>query len=463
MVTVNPAIFRKYDIRGVVDTDVTEELVAELGRAIGTMARRAGQETFALGYDARLHSPRLHDALLGGLVSCGLEVWDLGMAPTPLVYYAVFRFKLGGGVVITGSHNPPEFNGFKIMVGEGTLHGEQIQELRRMIEEGDFDAASGGAVREVDALTPYLEEVAGDMELGAWPEGRALRVVVDAGNGAAGVVAEPLLRRLGLDVVAKYIEPDGHFPNHHPDPSEPENVEALIEAVREEGADLGVAYDGDGDRIGVVDEQGQIIWGDRLMILFSRALLKEEPGATIVGEVKCSQTMYDDIRAHGGDAIMWRVGHSLIKSKMKESGALLAGEVSGHIFFKHRWYGFDDAVYATARLVELVTRMGGPVSSLLSDVPETFATPELRVETRDEVKFAIAERVAGVLEGEGHEVVTIDGVRVIYEDGWGLVRASNTQPALVLRAEAQSPERRDAIEASLRARVREAEAALMDS
>ncbi|MEL6180728.1 MAG: phosphomannomutase/phosphoglucomutase [Myxococcota bacterium] len=460
---LNPAIFRKYDIRGVVDIDLTEPVVADLGRALGTMARRAGQTSFALGYDARLHSPRLHDALLEGLLESGLEIWDLGMVPTPLVYFAVFHAHLGGGVMITGSHNPPEFNGFKIMIGHDTLHGDQVQALRLMIEQRDFESHDGGTVQPMDIKAPYLKRVAEDMDLGRWPEERALKVVLDAGNGAAGVVAEPLLKALGLDVVALFTTPDGHFPHHHPDPSDPENMEALIEAVQAHKADLGVAYDGDGDRIGVVDEHGAIIWGDRLMILFSRALLAEEPGATIVGEVKCSQTMYDDIEAHGGHAIMWRVGHSLIKSKMKESGALLAGEVSGHIFFKHRWYGFDDAVYATARLVELLTQMGGPMSSLLSDVPQVYATPEIRMETREEAKFAIAEQIAAQFKAEGREVVTLDGVRVTLDDGWGLVRASNTQPALVLRAEAQSPERRDAIASMLQAKVREVEAEWVDS
>ncbi len=454
--TINPHIFRKYDIRGVVDVDLTEAAVEEIGRALGTLARRRGARTFGLGRDCRTHSPRLRDALARGLVSCGVEVWDLGMIPTPLLYFAVFHFDLGGGVMITGSHNPPEFNGFKMMVGKDTLHSEDIQALRSIIERGDFEGVDAPLeIREVDVIGPYGDHVAGDIALGGWPQGRPLKVVVDAGNGVAGFVAVPLIERLGCEVVPLYIEPDGTFPNHHPDPVEAENLHDLIAAVAAHGADLGIAYDGDGDRLGVVDELGEVIWGDKLMILFSRAVLAEAPGATIVGEVKCSQTLYDDIRARGGVAIMGRVGHSLIKSLMKETGALLAGEMSGHIFFKHRYFGFDDAIYSTARLLELVSLQSGPLSAALADVPQTFATAELRQDVPDEIKFEVAERV-GLALGQDHEVVTIDGVRVIFEDGWGLVRASNTQPALILRAEAQSAARRDAIEALLRARIKAA-------
>ncbi len=458
---MNPHIFRKYDIRGVVETDLTADVVEHIGRALGTLARRDGATTFGLGRDCRTHSPQLRDALVKGLTACGLEVHDFGMIPTPLLYFGVHHFDLGGGVMITGSHNPPEFNGFKMMVGKGTLHGEDIQGMLKMIQAGAFieAAQTPGGHKEVDVISAYTDYVVGNVEMGSWPEGRKLKVIVDAGNGVGGFVAVPLLERLGFDVTGMFIEPDGTFPNHHPDPVKAKNLVMLIDAIKAQNADLGIAYDGDGDRIGVVDEKGQVIWGDRLMILLSRALLEVEPGATIVGEVKCSQTLFDDINAHGGNAIMWKVGHSLIKSKMKETGALLAGEMSGHIFFKHRYFGFDDAIYTTARLLELLTAKGGPLSDLLADVPTTYATAEIRLEVPDAIKFDIASNLATKLAGE-HEVVDIDGVRVIFEDGWGLVRASNTQPALVMRAEALSPERRDAIEAFLRSEIDTARSAL---
>ena len=453
---MNPHIFRQYDIRGVVSQDLTHEVVVALGRALGTVAVSRGAKTFGLARDARTHSPALRDALAEGLVSCGLEVIDFGLVPTPLLYFSVFYNHLGGGVMITGSHNPPEFNGFKMMVGHDTLFGEDIQHLRRIMEAGQYVSHEGGSLRQEDILAPYLRFVEGNLALGA----RKLKVVLDAGNGAAGIVADPLVRALGMDVTSLYIEPDGTFPNHHPDPAEEHNLHDLIEKVRELGADLGVAYDGDGDRIGVVDERGQVMWGDRLMILLSRAILAESPGATIVGEVKCSQTLYDDIAAHGGHPIMWKVGHSLIKNKMKETGAQLAGEMSGHIFFKHRYFGFDDAIYTTARLLELLSKDATPLSERLTGVPVTYATPELRAEVPDDAKFEIVAHIAKHLKAEHHRVVDIDGVRVIFEDGWGLIRASNTQPALVLRVEAQSAARRDALLARLRAWIREAALAL---
>jgi phosphomannomutase/phosphoglucomutase len=452
---MNPHIFRKYDIRGVIDQDLTEEVVRDVGRALGTICTRGGGTTFGIGRDCRTHSPRLRDALAAGLSATGLKVIDFGMVPTPLLYFGVFFRDLDGGVQITGSHNPPEFNGLKMMIGKDTLHSEQIQDLRVAIETGDLDDAPGGALEEQDIIGPYLDYVTDNVSLGD----RVLKVVIDAGNGVGGIVAEPLLQRLALEVDSLFIEPDGSFPNHHPDPAEEKNLQDLIARVLETGADLGIAYDGDGDRIGVVDNHGNIIWGDRLMILLSRALLAEEPGATIVGEVKCSQTLYDDIKSHGGHGIMWKVGHSLIKAKMKESGALLAGEMSGHIFFKHRYFGFDDAIYATARLVEILSRTSTPLSDLLADVPVTYATPEMRIDVPDAIKFEIAETIADTL-GQQYEVVAIDGVRVIFEDGWGLIRASNTQPALVIRAEAQNPARRDEITAFLLDQISETRAAL---
>ena len=356
------------------------------------------------------------------------------MVPTPLLYFATHTLGVGGGIMVTGSHNPGEDNGFKMMLGLDSLHGEDIQTLRQLMESGDFEAGAGED--EAHSIRgPYEDWIQDNITLGARP----LSVVIDAGNGPTGPIVPGLLSQLGCQVTGMYCEPDGRFPNHHPDPTVAANLVDLQRAVRSSGADLGVAYDGDGDRIGVVDERGEIIWGDRLMVVLSRALLQVELGATIVGEVKCSQTLFDDIKAHGGAPVMSRVGHSLIKAEMKERGALLAGEMSGHIFYKHRYFGYDDATYATCRLLEILSRHDGPLSSLLSGLPETFSTPELRLDCPDAIKFEVVARVRERFQ-QSHEVIAIDGARVLFDDGWGLVRASNTGPVLVLRCEAQSPE-----------------------
>jgi phosphomannomutase/phosphoglucomutase len=336
--------------------------------------------------------------------------------------------------MITGSHNPPEYNGMKVGVGRTTLYGEGIQDLLRLVQAGTF-ASGAGTVTAHDIVTPYQDYVAGNLQLGP----RRLKVVLDAGNGTGGIAA-PIFRRLGLEVVPLYLEPDGRFPNHHPDPTVEKNLEDLKRQVLASGADLGIAYDGDADRVGAVDERGQVLWGDQLMILFSRAILAERPGAAIVGEVKCSFTLYDDIARRGGRAIMWKAGHSLIKAKMKEEHAELAGEMSGHIFFGHRWLGFDDGIYSSGRLLELLSRTPAPLSSLLADVPRTFSTPELRVDCPEEKKFELVRRAQAWFK-ERHQAITVDGVRVVFPDGWGLVRASNTQPILVLRFEATSAAR----------------------
>jgi len=441
---VNPDIFRQYDIRGVVDVDLTGPVVHDLGRALGTCARQSGAATFAVGRDCRTHSPAMWKALVTGLVSTGLEVVDLGVVPTPLLYFGVVTLELGGGVMITGSHNPPPFNGFKMMIGGDTIHGDAIQALRRMMETEAFGVCGSGTVSRFNVVDRYVDFVAADVRRG----GRRLKVVVDAGNGVGAIAALPLLERLNVEVVPLFFEPDGTFPNHHPDPSELETLETLIATVRREGADLGIAYDGDADRIGVVDDRGEVVFGDHLLCLLARDVLADSPGATIIGEVKCSQTLFDDIAAHGGVPMMWKVGHSLIKARMKETGAALAGEMSGHIFFAHRYLGFDDAIYTTARLLELLAHQPLPLSRLLETVPRLHATPELRVEVGEREKFAIARAVAEVFAVD-HEVVTIDGVRVLFDDGWGLIRASNTQPVLVLRAEGTTVERRDAIVALL--------------
>jgi phosphomannomutase/phosphoglucomutase len=429
-------IFREYDIRGVAERDMPSPLIEDLGRALGTFLVRDGRRRIALGRDCRLSSPRLWEALRKGLLETGLTLIDIGVGPTPMMYFTVFDLDLDGGVQITGSHNPPRENGFKMMLGKGSLFGDDIQTLRRMIEERDFARHGGGKVEEHDPLPAYVGFVRGNVKLAR----KDLRVAIDAGNGAGGPMALAAVRAAGIEPVALLCEMDGAFPVHHPDPSQPQNLELLRKTVLEQHLDFGIAYDGDGDRIGLVDGRGETIWGDKLMVLFSRAILARHPGAAVISEVKCSQTMYDDIEAHGGRAIMWRTGHSLIKKKMREEHAALAGEMSGHMFFADRFFGFDDAVYATLRLLEIAAESDRPIHEMLADVPLTFATPELRVHCADEAKFQLVEQVLSHYR-RTHDVIDVDGARIKFDGGWGLVRASNTQPVLVLRFEAASEAR----------------------
>lgn len=426
---LNRTIFREYDIRGLADTELLDDGVEQLGRAIGSMFKRRGAQQFSLGRDCRLSSPRLHDALLRGLLSTGLNVSDIGVVPTPLLYYSVFHLGTSGGVMITGSHNPSKYNGFKIMAAGSTIHGEEIQQLARFIEAEDFERGTGQAT-DVDIVTPYVQEIASQFHLE-----RRIKVVFDAGNGVAGPVMRRLAEKLNIDAVELYFTMDGNFPNHHPDPTVPDNLAALISSVQKYKADLGIAFDGDSDRIGAVDELGNIVYGDQLMIIYSREILSRKPGAVVIGEVKCSQAMYDDVRLHGGKPIMWKTGHSLIKAKMKEEKAELAGEMSGHMFFADRYYGFDDALYAACRLIEIVARSGHPLSYQLADLPKTLTTPELRIECTDEAKFAIVSKVRDHFASR-YETLDVDGARINFPHGWGLLRASNTQPVLVMRFEA---------------------------
>lgn len=448
---LNPHIFREYDIRGVADRDMPDDLVRDLGRALGTFLRRQGARRIALGRDCRLSSPRLHASLREGLLETGLALVDIEVGGTPMMYFTVFHHDLDGGVQITGSHNPPDENGFKMMCGKSSLHGEDIRRLRTMIEERDFDLPGGGESEALDPLPAYTGYMRGNLSF----RDTSIRFAVDAGNGAGGPAALAAMRAVGLSPVALLCEMDGRFPVHHPDPSQPENLEMLRARVRDDGLALGIAYDGDADRIGVIDDRGETIWGDKLMILFARSVLESRPGAAILGEVKCSQTLYDDIAKHGGRPILWKTGHSLIKAKMKEEKALLAGEMSGHVFFADRFWGFDDAIYASLRLLEIVANTGRSVHELLADVPETFATPELRVDCPDDRKFdvvrAILERYRAT-----HDVVDVDGARILFDGGWGLVRASNTQPVLVLRFEADSAERLAQIRGDVERAVEEA-------
>ncbi|MBX5483169.1 MAG: phosphomannomutase/phosphoglucomutase [Myxococcaceae bacterium] len=435
---MNAHIFREYDIRGLVDRDLTVEVVESLGKGLGTVIKRQGGRTVVLGRDCRESSTRFRDAMTRGLTSTGIDVMDIGVVPTPLTYFAANTLPVDGLAMITGSHNPPEYNGFKIGAGRTTFHGPEIQALRKLIEAKDFEVArTPGRVTPFDIVTPYHHFIRQTVKVGR----RGMKIVVDAGNGTGGEIAVPLFRSMGFEVVPLFCEMDARFPHHHPDPTVMENLQDLIAAVKKEKAEVGIAYDGDADRIGVIDDQGNVLWGDQLMILFSRYVLRETPGAAIVGEVKCSYTLYDDIARHGGKPVMWKAGHSLIKAKMKEEHAELAGEMSGHIFFKNRYFGFDDAIYSSARLLEILTHEPKPLSSLLSDVPRTFASPELRVDVPEEKKFEIVRRATELLRQQGHSIVDVDGVRVTFPDAWGLIRASNTQPILVLRYEAATEAR----------------------
>lgn len=447
---MNPAVFREYDIRGLAEKDFDDGFARILGKVHGTIVTDKGGKRVAVGRDCRYTSDSYAEAMMDGLASTGLEVYDIGVCPTPLLYFSLFHLDLDGGVQITASHNPSEYNGFKVCVGKETLYGSRIQELRTKIENKDYKEKAGGKRRGYSIVPPYHEHLLRDVPSLARP----LKLVVDGGSGVAGPVAPPLFHRLGCEVWKIACVPDGAFPIHHPDPTVPENLEGLIGKVKEEKADLGVAYDGDGDRIGVVDEKGNILWGDEILILFARKILENHPGAVIISEVKCSQILFDEISLHGGTPIMWKAGHSLLKAKMKETHALLAGEMSGHMFFADRYFGYDDAIYASLRLVELLAQVDQPLSKLLADLPQTFSTPEIRVECSDDRKFKIAQRAQEFFR-KHYEVIDVDGVRIQFPEGWGLIRASNTQPALVLRFEAKSAQRLEEYRAIVEGKLKE--------
>jgi phosphomannomutase/phosphoglucomutase len=430
---MNPAIFREYDIRGLAEEDLDADFALLLGKVHGTAVAEKGGRRVAVGRDCRATSDAYAEAVIAGLVAAGLHVYDVGTCPSPLLYFSLFHLDLDGGIEVTASHNPSEYNGFKICLGKDTLYGEQIQDLRANMESGRFREAAGGSSERYEIIPPYHKCLLSDVPRLQRP----LKVVVDAGSGVGGPVAPPLFRRLGCQVWEIGCTPDGRFPLHHPDPTVAENLEMLIQKVREQGADVGIAYDGDADRIGAVDEKGNIIWGDELLALFARDVLERNPKAVVISDVKCSQRLYDDIAKHNGTAIMWKAGHSLVKAKMKEVQALLAGEMSGHIFFKERYFGYDDAIYASLRLLEILARSERPLSALLDDLPKYVSTPELRVDCPDDKKFVVAEKATAYFRRH-YDVIDVDGVRVKFADGWALIRASNTQPALVLRFEASS-------------------------
>lgn len=442
------SVFREYDIRGIVGKDLTPEVAELVGRAYATMGKEQGVRTIAVGRDGRLTSPSLRDGLVRGLTSGGIDVRDIGVCATPLLYFSLFQLPVDGGVMITGSHNAAEYNGFKLCVGKDALHGPAIQQLKAVMESGQFSSGAG-TVTDSPIIGEYLAYL---KECFSSVKADHLHVVIDCGNGAAGLVAKQALEQMGCRVTGLYCDLDGQFPHHHPDPTVVENLQDLIETVTRTGADLGIGYDGDADRIGAIDEQGHILWGDRLLLVFARDLLTRHPGSTIISEVKASQVLYDDIAKRGGRGMMWKAGHSVLKAKMKEEGAPLAGEMSGHLFFADRYFGYDDAIYASCRLVEILANSGKSLSSLLSDLPATSVTPEIRVDCADHLKFQVVEKLRVELcdrvqrspDGPSplpiREIVTLDGIRVRFDDGWGLIRASNTQPALVLRFEATSPQ-----------------------
>ncbi|MEI8173118.1 MAG: phosphomannomutase/phosphoglucomutase [Deltaproteobacteria bacterium] len=431
---LNIEIFREYDVRGVVDKDLTPDIVYDLGRSIGTYAVPRGIKTMTIGMDCRLSSNAYCDSIMQGLNATGINIINVGLCATPMLYFSIRFFHADGGVMITGSHNPPEFNGFKICIGSDTIHGQDIQDLRKIMENGRYLSGKGTS-RHEDISKPYEEYLFNNVSIK-----KGLRIVLDAGNGVGGIFALPLLKRFGCTVTDLYCDPDGRFPNHFPDPTVPENLTDLISLVKENSADVGIAYDGDADRIGVVTDRGHVLWGDELLMLFSRYILKDYPGATIIGEVKCSQNLFDDIEKNGGKAIMWKAGHSLIKSKMKEENALLAGEMSGHMFFADRYFGYDDAIYASARLLEILSTSDMTITELLHDVTPSFTTPEIRIACPDRIKFQVVNDVKKYFRNI-YDIIDIDGVRIPFGDGWGLIRSSNTQPVLVLRFEASTEER----------------------
>ena len=456
MAHINSDCFRAYDIRGLVDQDFDPERVRGLGRACGTYFRQNGYTKAIVGRDNRHSSEEYQASIVRGLVATGVDVVILPMVPTPVFYYAVSSLGYHAGVMITASHNPSEYNGFKVWAGENTIHTEELQKIRRILEDGRFEEGEGVA-SELDPSEEYMQEIASAIRLE-----EPVRAVVDGGNGSAGPICRSLLERLGVEVIPLYCDSDPNFPNHHPDPTVMENIRDLRQAVLDHGAHVGIGLDGDGDRIGVVDEQSGVFYGDQLLAIFARDLLQRQPGAKVIGEVKCSHLMFRDIEEHGGISLMWKTGHSLIKDKMRQVGAELAGEMSGHMFFADRYYGYDDAIYAAARLTEIMSRdLSKPLSTYLSNWPVTHNTPEIRLECPDDIKFRVVEKAVDYfksLSGD-FQVLDVDGVRINFGDGWGLVRASNTQAVLVMRFEAETEERlqeiRDFFEKPLRQWIEE--------
>jgi phosphomannomutase/phosphoglucomutase len=450
---MNQSIFREYDIRGIAGKDLSADFARKLGQAYAVFAESTLKKqalTVAVGRDCRVSGPEYATALMEGLSSMGVKVISLGETTTPMTYFSLHHWGLDGAIMVTGSHNPANYNGFKICVGKSTLHGHDIQELYKLMVKGEGPRQKAVAPEKKDIFPEYLAYIQKNVKVN-----RPLKIVVDAGNGAASDFAPTVYRKLGCEVVELFCKPDGTFPNHPADPTVESNLQDVIAAVKKHGADAGIAFDGDADRIGVVNEKGEILWGDELMVVLSRAVLKENPGATIISEVKSSHRLYNDIKKHGGNGIMWKTGHSLIKAKMKETGAKLAGEMSGHIFFADRFFGFDDAIYAGSRFLEILANSGGKSSALLGDLPKSVNTPEIRVDCDDDKKWGIIEKLRSSLSAK-YRTNEIDGVRVEFGDAWGLVRASNTQPVIVMRFEAETKARLDEVRGLIEAEARSA-------
>jgi phosphomannomutase/phosphoglucomutase len=445
-------IFREYDIRGIADIEMRDDTVLTIGRAFGTYLSNLGVRSVTVGGDARLSTPRIKEALKEGLTLVGVSVTDIGMVATPTFYWSLHHFDVGGGVMVTGSHNPPEFNGLKLARGRTTIWGDEIQEIYRIIAEERFAEAAGtGTVRTEDISSKYVDMLVSKVRLGP----KKLKVVTDAGNGTGGMFAPEALRRLGAEVIELYSEPDGRFPNHHPDPTKRENLPALTEAVLRSGADLGIGFDGDADRIGVVDDRGNMIFGDQLMLIYWREILPKHPGAVVIVEIKSSMMLPDEVRKLGGNPLWWKSGHSLVKAKMRDENALFSGEVSGHMFFADEFYGFDDAIYAAERLLRILSNTERSLSDIIASMPSYPSTAETRFACPDGIKFDVTRRMREAAMRD-HETITVDGVRIIYEDGWGLLRASNTQPVLVARCEGRTDEALEYISNDVRRRIREA-------
>lgn len=441
-------IFREYDVRGVVGTDLTDETVLLLGKGFGTYMRRKGAKAVTLGGDVRHSTEGFRKAMTEGIVSTGVDVINIGVTPTPVLYFSEYELPVDGSLMITGSHNPPNMNGFKMNLRKESVYGAEIQVIRKLIESGDFEIGSGKR-SDASVLGPYAEAIRKRIKLA-----RPLKVVIDCGNGCASLVAKELLSSLGCEVVALYCEPDGDFPNHHPDPTVMKNIQDLIAAVKREGADVGIGYDGDADRVGTIDEKGGVVFADKVLALLAREVLARGP-ADIVFDVKCSQALVEDIEAHGGRPVMWKTGHSLLKKKMVELGAPIGGEMSGHMVLADDYYPFDDAIYASCRILQMVSRAKTPLSSMVSTIPVYYSTPEIRAEAADDAtKFEIVRRAVEYFE-KNYDVIDVDGVRILFGDGWGLVRASNTQPVIVMRFEARTEKRLSEIQELVKGKLSE--------
>lgn len=446
--SVNSAIFRAYDIRGIVSTDLTPDTVELIGKAFGTQAKKENQTAVVIGRDGRLSSPELAERLASGILSTGLDVIDIGLVPTPVLYFATYYFETGTGIMITGSHNPPEYNGLKMMMAGNTLHSESIQHLLSIIQNNEFSTAAEGAFQQSDVISEYISRITNDIQLD-----KPIKFAFDCGNGAAGEVATRLFNALNCNAKGLFTDIDGHFPNHHPDPSKPENLKDLIDCIHADSLELGLAFDGDGDRLGVVDANGNIIWADRQMMLYSKDILSRNPNTPIVFDVKCSQNLAKEISAAGGQPVMGKTGHSFVKAKIKETGALLGGEMSGHIFFKERWFGFDDGLYTAARLLEILSKNTRTPTEIFDALPNSVNTPELNIQFDEGEHYKFIDRFVNEADFPDAEKVIIDGVRANFENGWGLVRASNTTPCLVLRFEANNEQALAEIQAAFKTQL----------